>query len=390
MAINIFAGRAAKKIGFAVLFLLFFIVVASFGRGEKKDVQPIAGFEKIDPLDGHALDFLGLDPDELRLLAGQFAREKNYVEAARAYLALVKFNQNDAISLYNLACCYGRLRKANSAGKCLIMAVRAGFRDFALLKRDPDFIAIRDTPEFINVLERVPGWEDLRSEKMFVKTAMLTEMLVRAPEKLDGSRKYPLLIGLHGNGGNAEQILATMAKALKKEALILAAPQGAYANFPLLRGRHFSWEIQVQDRGLWKVADPLAVENLGLAVQALKEKYPVSEVYILGFSQGAAYAFLAGFKCPGLAAGVISVGGSFPETGKESSILSEGEIAGGKKFRVFIAQGAKDLLLPAGLAAATAEKLRNYGYEVEYREYAGGHEIPPELLNAIHAWMTGK
>jgi phospholipase/carboxylesterase len=390
MNMHVPSGPMAGKFAGAALFLLLFIFLAPCARGEKKDVPPMAGFEDIDPLDGHALDFLGLDPEKLRRLAEQSAREKKYVEAAQAYLALVKFNQNDSISLYNLACCYGRLRKADAAVKCLAMAVRAGFRDFALLKRDPDFVPIRDTPEFINVLERVPLWEDLRSEKMFVKTSLLTEMLVKVPEKMDLTRKYPLLVGLHGNGGNAEQILAAMAQGLKKEALILAAPQGAYANFPLLRGRHFSWEIQARDRELWKTADPLAVENLGLAVQALKEKYPVSEVYILGFSQGAAYAFLTGFKYPGLAAGIICVGGTLPETGKEFSILDDKEIAGNEKFRVFIAQGNRDPAFPTGLGAANAEKLRNYGYEVEFLDYDGGHEIPPALLDRIRDWMAKK
>ena len=77
----------------------------------------------------------------------------------------------------------------------------------------------------------------------------------------------------------------------------------------------------------------------------------------------------------------------FPETDTEFSILKEAEIAVGKKFRVFIAQGNRDLQIPSGLGAKTAEKLRKYGYDVEYQEYEGGHEIRPELLKEIHAWM---
>jgi len=178
--------------------------------------------------------------------------------------------------------------------------------------------------------------------------------------------------------------------ALKNEALILAAPQGAYANFPQLRGQHFSWAIQTRDRELWKIGDPLAIENINEAVQLLQKKYPISEVYILGFSQGAAYAFLSGFKYPGLAAGIISIGGLFPETDKEYSIVAEAEIANGKKFRVFIAQGRNDPSFPPGTAARNAEKLKKYGYEVEYQEYEGGHEISPELLKKIYAWMAKK
>jgi phospholipase/carboxylesterase len=282
------------------------------------------------------------------------------------------------------------LAKADLAVKCLVMAVRAGFRDFELLKKDKDFAGIRNTAEFTNLLSRVPGWEESRGEVLYVKTGKLLELLIKLPQKFDSSRKYPLLIGLHGNGGNPEQMLAAMNNALKKEPLILAVPQGAYPNFPQLRGQHFSWEIQTQNKELWKIGDPLSIANLNEVVQVLKGKYPISEVYILGFSQGAAYALLSGFKYPELVAGIISIGGIFPETDTEFSMLQEKEIANGKKFRIFIAQGNHDPMIPVGTGAKTTEKLKKYGYEVEYQEYEGGHEISPELLNKIYSWMTKK
>ncbi|MCX6553489.1 MAG: alpha/beta hydrolase-fold protein [Candidatus Aminicenantes bacterium] len=322
--------------------------------------------------------------------ANQFASEKEYLKAAQCYLALLKFNLNDSTTIYNLACCYGRLGEANLAVKCLVMAVRAGFRDFKLLKSDKDFDGIRITPEFMKLLSRVPLWEDSRSDVIYVRTSKLLELLVKLPQGFDPSHKYPLLIGLHGNGGNPEQILEVMNNTLKKEPVILEAPQGAYPNFSQLRGQHYSWEIQTRNRELWKIGDPLAIENLYEVIRVIKEKYPISEVYILGFSQGAAYAFLSGFKYAETVAGIISIGGLFPETDTEFSMLKEKEIENGKKFRVFIAQGNHDPLLPVGLGAKTAAKLKKYGYEVEYQEYEGGHEISPELLKKIYAWMIKK
>jgi phospholipase/carboxylesterase len=385
---NNFPRIDAGKRKLMVLFAVFFISLISFCHGEKKEMRVIDKYEKIDPLDEKVLDFLDMDYDQLRRQAGQFAGEKKYFEAARCYLALLKFNRNDLISIYNLACCYGRLRKADLAVKSLAMAIRAGFRNFELLEKDRDFDLIRDAPEFVNLLAHVPDWEESLGEVLYIKTSKLVELLVKLPRKYSPSLKYPLLIGLHGNGGNPEQMLTAMTQALKKEPVILAAPQGAYPNFPQIRGQHFSWEIQTQNRELWKIGDPLAVENINEAVQMLMKKYPISEVYILGFSQGAAYAFLSGFKYPGLAAGIISIGGLFPESDTEFSVLKEAEIENGKKFRVFIAQGGDDLSLPAGLGAGTAEKLKKFGYDVKYQEYEGGHEISPVLLKKIYAWMA--
>ena len=388
MIANNVPNSRAEKVKVAALFFIFSIFMIFISPAEKKDTQVIAGYEKIDPLHEKAVDFLDLDYDTLRLQANRFASERKYFEAAQCFLGLLQFNRNDSTSIYNLACCYGRLRKAALAVKSLVLAVRAGFRDFELLKRDPDFVSIRDTPGFMNLLVRVPDWEDSRGEALYIKTSKLLELRIKLPRKFSSSLKYPLLIGLHGNGGNPEQMLEAMNNALKKEAVILAAPQGAYPNFPQLRGQHFSWEIQTRNRELWKIADPLAIENINEVVQLLMKKYPISEVYILGFSQGAAYAFLSAFKYPGLVAGIISIGGLFPETDTEFSMLQEKEIANGKKFRVFIAQGKNDPLIPMGLGAQTTEKLKNYGYEVEYQEYEGGHEISPELLKTIYSWLA--
>ena len=33
------------------------------------------------------------------------------------------------------------------------------------------------------------------------------------------------------------------------------------------------------------------------------------------------------------------------------------------------------------------KNLKKYGYEVEYQEYEGGHEISPKLVKEIYAWM---
>ncbi len=390
MITNSFRGRVTKKLKLAALFSVFFIFAVPFSHGEKKDNQTSTGIEKTDPLDAKALDFMDTDYEKLLAQASGFIKEKKYFQAAQYFLAYLQFKSDNATALYNLACCYGRLHRADLAVKCLVLAARAGFHDFALLKKDPDFIPIRNTPKFMMLMELVSNWEDNLGETLYVPTSKLSELRVKVPDKIDFACRYPLLIGLHGNGGLAENMMAVMNHALKKEPLILAAPQGAYSNFPQLRGRHFSWAIQTRDRQLWKIDDPLAIENIHEALRSLTRKYPVSEVYLLGFSQGAAYAFLSAFKHADMVAGVISIGGSFPETDSEFSVLKEEEIEKGKKFRVFIAQGTHDPMIAAGLGAKTGEKLKNYGYEVEYQEYEGGHEISPELLRKIYAWMTRK
>ncbi|MBU4404845.1 MAG: hypothetical protein KKG79_04445, partial [Acidobacteria bacterium] len=245
--------------------------MSSINHAAKKIVFDMVDPEKIDALNEKAVDFLKADFDSILMQANRFVGQKDYLKAAQYYLALLKFNLNDSITIYNLACCYGQLGKADLAVKCLVMAIRAGFRDFQLLEKDKDFTSIRHTPEFMKLLSQLPLWRDPAVEVIYVKTGKLLEMLVKLPHKFDSRQRYPLLVGLHGNGGNPEQILIAMNKTLKKEPLILAAPQGAYPNFPQLRGQHFSWEIQTRNKELWKIGNPLAIENLNEVVQVLKK-----------------------------------------------------------------------------------------------------------------------
>ncbi len=377
----------ARRWRWAALFLILFVFPSPVHHAARKVVLETVDPEKIDALHEKAVDFLKADLDEILTQANQLAVKKEYAKAAQYYLAFLRFNLNDSTAIYNLACCYGRLGEVDLAVKCLALAVSAGFREFKLLRSDKDLDGIRTTPQFMKLMSRVPAWEGLRSHALHVKSSKLLELLIKLPREFDPSRKYPLLIGLHGHGSNPEHMLGAMSDALKKEPLILAAPQGAYPSLAQYRGQRFSWEIQTQNRELWKAGDPLVVENLNEVVRTIRGKCPVSEVYFLGFSQGAAYAFLSGFAYPEMVAGVISIGGLFPETDTEYSLLRKKDIESGRKFRVFIAQGNSDRLLPRGSGAQTAARLQQYGYDVEYLEYEGGHEIGPELLKKIYAWM---
>lgn len=77
-------------------------------------------------------------------------------------------------------------------------------------------------------------------------------------------------------------------------------------------------------------------------------------------------------------------------TGKEYSIISEREVENGKTLRVFLAQGTRDNMIPAGTASGIAGILRNKGYGVEFTEYEGGHEITPELMKKVTDWIMNK
>jgi non-specific serine/threonine protein kinase len=55
---------------------------------------------------------------------------------------------NDAMVLYNVACCFGQLNRKEDALRALRKAWDAGFRDPAWARRDPDLALLHGDAEF--------------------------------------------------------------------------------------------------------------------------------------------------------------------------------------------------------------------------------------------------
>lgn len=54
---------------------------------------------------------------------------------------------------------------------------------------------------------------------------------------------------------------------------------------------------------------------------------------------------------------------------------------------VFQSHGTDDALLPFGAAVRLRDQLRAAGLDVEWHEFAGGHEIPPRVLAGVGAFL---
>jgi phospholipase/carboxylesterase len=57
---------------------------------------------------------------------------------------------------------------------------------------------------------------------------------------------------------------------------------------------------------------------------------------------------------------------------------------------VFVTHGVADRVLPIDRCSRRlVPALRQAGYEVRYREFAGGHVVPPELAAEAADWLVG-
>jgi serine/threonine protein kinase/tetratricopeptide (TPR) repeat protein len=100
---------------------------------------------------------LDLVPEDVRariLLANSNARLGKRSQASEQIEKAVGMRPNDANVLYNAAATYGLMGMKDEALMMLEKAGQAGFSDFEWTSRDPDFVLMRDDPEFQRVLQQ--------------------------------------------------------------------------------------------------------------------------------------------------------------------------------------------------------------------------------------------
>jgi predicted esterase len=175
----------------------------------------------------------------------------------------------------------------------------------------------------------------------------------------------PLLVLLHGAGGEAERILQRFRAAADAAGVALLAPYSRGSTWDAIRGR-FGADVAFLDRALAASFERIAVD--------------AARVAIGGFSDGASYA---------LSLGLIN-GDLFPRI----AAFSPGFVIGGapvERPHCFVSHGTADDILPIDRCSRRiVADLRRRGYAVTYREFTGGHQVPDEIAIEGLRWVAAK
>jgi phospholipase/carboxylesterase len=183
------------------------------------------------------------------------------------------------------------------------------------------------------------------------------------PAGYRADRPTPLVVWLHGAGGNAEDSLAPLCGLADARGLILLAPESRRRTWDAIRGE-FGPDVTFIDRSLRSVFGRYSVDPTHLAVA--------------GFSDGASYALSLGLTNGDLFSHVMAFapGQMAPEEPRG-------------RPRLFIAHGMHDSVLPIALSSRRiVPQLRRDGYEVRYREFDGPHTVPAETACEAIDWFA--
>ena len=218
-------------------------------------------------------------------------------------------------------------------------------------------------------------------EDVVFQSQYLTAIL-KLPESYDSSRTYPLLVALHGNGGTSAGF-APLFSSLARASVLVAVPQGEYRK----PAGGYSWFFETSDRSLWEEYDTRSVAGVVALISDLRARYPIGNVFVLGFSQGASLAYMTGLRNPSLVSGVLAISGYLPEIDREGSIVHAQDVVNARNVEIFVARGTSDSLVSRQAYTVQRDYLVTNGYSVTEFEFAGAHYLTEDLLFRVLQWL---
>jgi phospholipase/carboxylesterase len=106
-------------------------------------------------------------------------------------------------------------------------------------------------------------------------------------------------------------------------------------------------------------------------------------IYLAGFSQGGAIVLHTGLRHTEQLGGILALSSYLPLAGTFAREASPG--ATGQP--IFMAHGRDDAVIPYALGHASAQRLIDSGYSVEWHEYAMSHSVCMEEVGDIERWF---
>jgi predicted esterase len=182
------------------------------------------------------------------------------------------------------------------------------------------------------------------------------------PANATGST-LPLLVLLHGAGGSGAGILKRLGSAADQAGMAVLSPDSRDGTWDAIRG-YFGPDVTFLNRALERVFETLPVDP--------------ARVTVGGFSDGATYALSLGLINGDLFRRILAFSPGF---------IVEGSLHG--KPRIFVSHGTADPILPIDRCSRViVSGLKKSGYDVTYREFEGGHTVPPEIAAQGMRWAV--
>lgn len=179
------------------------------------------------------------------------------------------------------------------------------------------------------------------------------------------TRPAAFVLALHGAGGSGEGPTNFWRPIAEANGLVVLSPDSRDRTWDGVLGG-FGPDVTFIDRALASVFGRCAVDPARMTIS--------------GFSDGASYALSLGLVNGDLFQKVVAFSPGF---------IVPAEWHGTPTF--FMSHGRADRILPIDVTSRRVQvQLLRGGYNVRYREFDGGHTIPPEIRDEAVRWMLAR
>ena len=210
---------------------------------------------------------------------------------------------------------------------------------------------------------------------MDLNSPMIYEL--RPPAQTEPGKTYPALFLMHGIGSN-EQNMLSLVNGLEDRFYIFSIR----GHLPQPPGYAF-FTIQGYGKPHREVFDE-GIRKLTSFIDYACAEYPVnqSQLFLLGFSQGAILSMTLGLTLGSRINGIIALSGYIP-----AFVKDEYNIQTVDKLSLFISHGEMDQVLPFDWGLANNEYFRELGADVTLKTYQEGHTVSIENHKDFMNWL---
>lgn len=203
---------------------------------------------------------------------------------------------------------------------------------------------------------------------------------LRKPKHIEPGKSYPALFVMHGIGSNEKNMLSIV-EGLEEQFYIfsirghLSHPPG-YSYFTIIE--YGKPHRDVFDEGIKKLTS---------FIDFVSEEYPVnkSQLYLLGFSQGAILSLTLGLTLGNRIKGIVALSGYIPYFVKE-----EYNIQPVNQVSVFISHGEFDQNLPFEWGKENNEFYKAQGANITFKTYPEGHTVSQQNYEDFRKWLQDR
>ena len=203
---------------------------------------------------------------------------------------------------------------------------------------------------------------------------------LRRPAQTEPGKTYPALFLMDGIGSN-EQNMLSLVNGLEDRFYIFSIR----GHLPQPPGYAF-FTIQGYGKPHREVFDE-GIRKLTSFIDYACEDYPLdeSQLFLLGFSQGAILSMTLGLTLGSRIKGIIALSGYIPAFVKE-----EYQIQSVDNLSLFISHGVLDQVLPFDWGVANNEYFSGLGADVTFKTYQEGHTVSMDNHRDFMNWLMEK